>query len=341
MNKTISPSSTPSDDQLTLVARLYYVDGLGQAEVARIANVSQTKVSRLLSQAKQRGIVRISVAPYQPRHNALEASLRERLGIREAMVIKSDPDAKGDRLREAIGYFGGRMLEPLLGDCTEIAIAGGRTIREVVEHLSVDQPRSIRTIQAMGHVDATIREFDAQEVGRLMAQRLGGSFVPLNSPAFIPDEQARDVIMELEQVRSVRRQLRDAHLAIVGIGTLENSVFAEHGTLTPEMTRELQAAGAVGEICGRFFNADGQECATRWANRVVSIRFDELRKIPLVLAIACGRDRAAAITAACCGGLISGLLIDEGGARAVLEFAAGAAATVTHSVPPAQGITSR
>ena len=44
-----------SDDRLRLVARLYYLDGLGQSEVAKVAKVSQAKVSRLLSLAKERG----------------------------------------------------------------------------------------------------------------------------------------------------------------------------------------------------------------------------------------------------------------------------------------------
>ena len=59
-------SNEYSDDQLRLVARLYYLDGLGQSEVARFAKVSQAKVSRLLTVARERGIVRISVADYEP-----------------------------------------------------------------------------------------------------------------------------------------------------------------------------------------------------------------------------------------------------------------------------------
>lgn len=119
----------------------------------------------------------------------------------------------------------------------------------------------------------------------------------------------------------MRRSLQNARVAIVGIGSLENSVFAERGTLTEEMLDELQAAGAVGEICGRFFNANGEECATPWADRVISISLDELRQIPHVLAVASGGDRSAAIHAAARGGLIKEQLIDEGGARSLLEFA--------------------
>ncbi len=321
MTQPVLPNPNQHDEQLTLVARLYYVDGLGQGEVARLANVSQAKVSRWLAQAKQRGIVKISVAQYEPRDVELEAALKTRLGLSHAIVIKSDPNADDVNLRKAVGYFGGKYLHAFLHDDDNVAIAGGRTISETVKHLPTDQPRAVTIIQAMGHVDAEMCEFDAQEVGRSMAQRTSGSFVPLNAPAFIPDKAARDVVVELEQVRGVRRLLRDARVAIVGIGSLQNSVFVQRGTLTSSMIAELHAAGAIGEICGRFFDFKGEECATPWADRVVSISLDELRNIPLVMAVSCGNDRSAAIHAAARGGLINGLLIDVGGARALLEFA--------------------
>lgn len=320
MTLPVSSNQKPHDEQLALVARLYYVDGLGQAEVARLANVSQAKVSRWLAQAKQRGIVKISVAEYEPRDVELETAVREQLGLEHAIVIKSDPHADADILRRAVGHFGGEFLHALLTNGDTVAIAGGRTLSEVVMHLPTDPPRSVAIIQAMGHVDAELSKFDAQEVGRTMAQRVGGSFVPLNAPAFLPDKATCEVILDLEQVRGVRRSLRRARLALVGIGSLQNSVFAQRGTLTSGMIAELTEAGAVGEICGRFFQSDGDECATPWADRVMSISLNELREIPLVMAVICGSDRSAAIHAAARGRLINGLFIDAGGARALLEF---------------------
>ncbi|MBP7977695.1 MAG: hypothetical protein KA122_12815, partial [Verrucomicrobia bacterium] len=78
-----------SDEQLRLAARLYYVDGLGQREVARLAKVSQAKVSRLLAAARERGIVHISVAEYKPHNKKLEHALRREFGFRTVAVIKT------------------------------------------------------------------------------------------------------------------------------------------------------------------------------------------------------------------------------------------------------------
>lgn len=309
-----------SDDRLRLVARLYYLDGLGQTEVARFARVSQAKVSRLLALAKERGIVRITVADYEPRRRELEDQLRARLHL-GAVVIKADQGLEGTDVRRAVGHFGAEAVNELIQPHDVVALAGGRTIHELVNHLPANGNKSLTVVQAMGSVDASISVFDAQEVGRVMVQRLGGTFLSLNTPAFIPQKTTRDALLELPQVRNIHGNLERARAAIVGLGTLANSVFVERGTIDRAMARELERAGAVGEICGRFFDADGDECATTWRDRVISIQLDQLRKIPQVIAVVSGADRTAAILAAIKGKLIKTLVIDEVGGSALLAAA--------------------
>lgn len=310
-----------SDDRLRLVSRLYYLDGLGQSEVAKFARVSQAKVSRLLALAKERGIVRISVADYDPRQRELEDQLRARLGLATVAVIKSGGGLDASDLRRAVGHFGAPVVDALIQPRDIVALAGGRTIHELVHHLPETQAKSLTVIQAMGSVDSTVNVFDAQEVGRVVAQRLGGTFLALNTPAFIPEKRTRDALLDLEQVRTVHETLDRARVALVGLGTLANSVFVERGTLDAGMIRELQRAGAVGEVCGRFIDASGNECATGWRDRVIGVEIKQLRNIPHVVGIVSGNDRSAAILAAIHGNIIKALVIDDVGAAALLAAA--------------------
>ena len=320
-----------SDDRLRLVARLYYLDGLGQSEVAKFAKVSQAKVSRLLALAKERGIVRITVADYDPRRRELEEQLRARLGLATAVVIKSSEGLDGSDLRRAVGHFGAGVVDSLIQPRDIVALAGGRTIHELVHHLPATRNKSLTVVQAMGSVDSSVSGFDAQEVGRVMAQRLGGNFLSLSTPAFIPEKRTRDALLALQQVRTVHETLDRAQVALVGLGTLANSVFVERGTLDAAMIRELQRAGAVGEVCGRFIDADGEECSTAWRDRVISVQVGQLRKIPQVIGVVSGNDRSAAILAAVKGSIIKALVIDEVGATALL---ASSSAPVTASKSP-------
>jgi DNA-binding transcriptional regulator LsrR (DeoR family) len=307
-----------SDEQLRLAARLYYLDGRGQAEVARFVKVSQAKVSRLLAMARERGIVRISVAEYEPRDQRLERQLRKVCALQAVAAVKMTDGTKPEAARLMVGHFGSAFVASLIPRGATVAIAGGRTMRELVQILPEDRGRQLTVVQAMGSIDSTAGPVDAVELGRTMASRWGGAFLALNTPAFVPDKRTRDSFLALAQVKDVFRRLAQADIALVGIGTLENSVFVERGVLSAGDLAKLKERGAIGEICGRFFDRNGRECESPWRDRVISIGLAQLRKVPQVIGVVAGSDRSEAIAAAVRGGLLKSLVIDAGGAAALL-----------------------
>src|SRR5688572_9635057 len=135
-----------SDDRLRLIARLYYLDGCGQSEVARFAKVSQAKVSRLLALAKERGIVRITVADYEPRRADLEREIGARFGLSSVAVIKSNDSLESGELRRAVGHFGAAAVDALIKPHDIVALAGGRTIHEEAQHFPSSQNKSLTVV---------------------------------------------------------------------------------------------------------------------------------------------------------------------------------------------------
>jgi DNA-binding transcriptional regulator LsrR (DeoR family) len=309
-----------SDDQLHLAARLYYVEGMGQTEVAKFVRISQAKVSRLLALARERGIVRVTVADYESRDKELETRLRVQLGQAIAIVIKTPDHLPVADLRKTIGLFAAAALEDLIRPKDIIAIGSGRTVRELIANIPESYAKSPTIVQSVGSVDSNVSAFDAQEIGRVFSQRLGGSFVAMNTPAYVSDKEMRDALLTLDQVRVVNTHLNRASIAVVGVGTLDNSVFIERSILTNDDIKALRAAGAVGEIGGRFYDAFGKECESPWRDRVLSLEFRQLAKIPKVIGVVAGTDRAASILAAIRGGFLKGLITDEPSARALLNL---------------------
>lgn len=313
--------STPlyNDEQLILAARLYFLDGLAQAQIGKLVNVSQSKVSRMLALARERGLVRITVPDYDARNGVLEEELKRQIGV-EAVVIRTAEGLRAEDLRQTIGYFAAPVIAEWIGAASRIAVAGGRTMQVLAEQMKPSQPKpGLSFIQAMGNIDSNPGLYDAAELGRLMARRWGGTFLTLNTPAILPDSETCRRFLGLEQIQGVMKQLGDADLALVGVGTLANSVFLERKVLGSADLATLQAAGAVGEILGRYFDAKGNECTTPFQQRVVSLGLNELRQIPRKVGVVAGADRTRAVRAAISGGLLNALVIDEGGASALLE----------------------
>lgn len=322
----IQPVSRGSDDLVKLVARLYHIDGLGQSEVAEIAGISRSQVSRVLTRARETGIVRISVEEYQARSRELEDDLVVSFGLKHAIVVRTAPDAAAESVRRTVGYFAVPFVSELIRPGTVLGVAGGRTIYELVRHLMpTNGAEGVTVVQLMGNIGASVNNTDAIEICRTLAHCLNGLFYTVNSPAFAADARSRDIFLAHQDVRAVWQLFGAMHIAMVGIGTLRDSSFIARGALSQSDIELLQAQGAVGEICGRFFDSQGRECDTDFRDRVMSIGLDELAQKENVIGVTQGAGRAEAIRAALSGGLIKSLVIDEAGATAVLAQAGGPA----------------
>lgn len=235
------------------------------------------------------------------------------------MVVKAGGRG-AESVWRAVGHFAAPVVAGLIRPRATIGVAGGRTIGELVRALvPVKRVDDVDVVQLMGHIDPTARRADAPEVGRTLAQHVGGPFSAVNAPAFVADRQTCEAFLAHEQIRQVWRRFEIVDLALVGIGTLEDSVFAERGVLDRTDYARLRELGAVGEICGRFFDRDGRECASEYRDRVISIDLDALRQRPEVVAVTNGASRRAAILAALRGRLITSLVIDDAGATALLS----------------------
>lgn len=311
--------STYTDQQLILAARLYYIDGMSQAEIGTFVRVSQSKVSRMLAIAQQRGLVRISVPEYESRNKQLEAALRKKFHV-EAIVVHSVAGVEVKPLRQILGYFAAPVVRQWLRPHSLVVLAGGRTVQPLVEQMQpVEGIPGLRVAQGMGHIDATPGPYDAAELCRSLARAWHGSVLGLNAPLLFPDKDSCQKFMRLPQIQDVIRAIAHADVALVGIGTLDQSVLVERTIYSRSEMAELRKAGATGEILGRFYDQRGMECRTSLRDRTLSLELNQLRQVTRRVGVVVGADRAAAVKAALQGELINALVIDEAGAAALLE----------------------
>lgn len=308
-----------SESQLRLAAKLYYIENLSQAEVARYVKVSQAQVSRLLATARERGIVQITVADYDVRNSYLEEELIRRYKLTAAAVVKVIGKSTAEDLRHSVGRFAAPFACGMLRKQSIVAVGGGRSIRALIEQFPDPEGRMRFVLQAMGNVGSNVVPMDASEVGRLLAERCGCPFLSLNSPAFVRDPKARKTVLQMEQIRDMHQRFDDAGVALLSVGTPDESIFALRGVFTDAELRSIKRSGAVGEICGRFYDADGNECDTVWKHRVIGIELEQLRNVPLVIGVTAGESRTEALRGAIRGGLLKALAIDEIGADALLR----------------------
>lgn len=303
---------------MTSVARMYYLDRLGQTEIADICGVSRSTVSRLLTGARDRGIVRISVDEFDPRNRDLERQLVDRFGLTYAIVIPG-MGGPATSVRRAVGYFAAQDLAEVISRKRMVGVAGGRTLAELVHHIETRPWGAGPTfVQILGAIGSSPSRIDASEQCRSLARRFNGAFRTLNTPAYAQSHRARDLFLSHQEIQKVWSLFPTLDQALVGVGTLQESAFFERGVLDEATSARIRASGAVGEICGRFFDERGYECATEFSDRVISIGLDTLRDCPDITAVLSGAARSYALKAAIRGDIVKSIVIDQAGAHALL-----------------------
>ena len=334
---------------LVKVAQLYHLQGLNQDQIGRQLGVSRSKVSRMLKEARERGLVEISI--HYPARFALdlERQLESELGLREAVVVNAGGVVGSQVLSSAAGAASDYLLR-VLQPGGVLGVSGGQTTTLTAQVMPASTIENVSVMQ-LGSGIAYLGErvtYSSAEVALQVAQKLGSMdrLVLIPIPSVLDSETIRDALLRDTGVRRAMARLASCTVALVGIGALATMsrvpepATSPHGAgenasdgpaqlsqrrqLSPgtaDEVAELRSVGGVGEICTRFFDIDGRPCDTSLDRRMVGFDLSQLRAIPLVIGVACGKQKAAAILGSVRGGYIKSLVTDDITASEVLALA--------------------
>jgi DNA-binding transcriptional regulator LsrR (DeoR family) len=319
-------SPAAAEEQLRLmvkVARLYHEHHVRQPEIARRLHVSQARVSRLLKQAEADGIVRTTVLVPEGVQTALEEQLEVRFGLREAMVVEVLDDTEAGLTRD-LGTATARYLEATLtgGDVVGIS-SWSSTLLAAVDAMRPLPPKAgaERALQLFGGVGNPGAEAHAARLTQRFAELTGARPTFLLAPGIAATLEAREALVHDRFVREALDGLADVTLALVGIGSLEpSSLLQSSGNIFSE--RELALLGehgAVGDICLRFFDADGRRVESDVDRRVIGVTLEQLRSVDRCVGIAGGARKFEAIHGALRGGWVNVLITDRATAERLLS----------------------
>jgi len=307
--------------RLIEIARAYYHDNATQADIATMFNMSRSMVSRDLTLARELGIVEITIK--DPRQRVL--SYRERLlmlfpHLRDAIIAPTF-SLEIDAVRATLGRFAANYLLTVLQPDQRLVLGCGRTLRAMTAALAARRLPNVQVVQAMGNIGHEAHGIDYNEIARQVAAALDGRAYYLSAPAILGPKggSARDFVEVNATLSHALALGRTADVAVVGLGSLESDqLYAQAGLITPAEMEALRR-DAVGDICARFFNLNGQVVQTPFDYRVVGLELADIRNTPIAIGVAGGLDKVDPIIGALRGQHINVLVSDERTVRAIIE----------------------
>jgi DNA-binding transcriptional regulator LsrR (DeoR family) len=306
---------------LAHIAEMYYLEGKTQDEIAGTVGVTRSMISRMLTEARSKGIVEVRIRRPIQYDDHLEALVRDHFHLMNACV--ADLGSQGnDQLLKSLGTAGAAMIKQYLGFETVLGIAWGTTISAVVEAIEYPQTLPLKIIQLVGALGSKLDAYNGLGLVQRLTQKLGGEGYFINAPFICPNPETALALREAPGIRDVLQMGKEANVALLGVGSTqpEYSSFYLAGYVPLEDLEELKNEGAVGDVCGLNFDVNGGEICGTFCERLITIPKEFLFSIPIRIGVAGGLGKVQPLLGALRGGYINVLVTDDQACRKLLEI---------------------
>ncbi|MBC3760242.1 RNA polymerase subunit sigma-70 [Quadrisphaera sp. RL12-1S] len=301
------PGGSP-DELLYAVAVEYYLKDATQAEIAQRHRTSRATVSRQLAEARRRGIVSIEVRQPSGRPDGdLAVAVARALGLDEVHLYSGPPPGAPPSVLStamapplAAALRGARLAA---GDV--LLLSSGRMVYAAAHGELPPMPGVLVAPTVGGQLEPE-PWYQTNEIIRAFAAAVQGNPAFLYAPA-LPSAALREELLEDPSIRRVVDTWGTARAAVMGIGAPpQQRVSLPH--FVPAHSAALDRA--VGDLCSRFFDRDGEPVEFPGSDRLVAIPLEMLRRIPVTIAVASGAEKVAGISAGARAGYFKQLVTD-------------------------------
>ena len=293
-------STTPDLLRLTTrVASLYHERGFGQVRIA-----------------EQLGIVRITVHVPEGVHAELEQQLEERYDLDEVILVEVDDAALRDdeAMSRALASTVAAYLELMVPSFESIGVSSwSSTLLAAVNAMRPMGPGATKSVvQVLGGVGVPGAQRFATRLTERLAQLAKAEPVFMLAPGVVASPAAKKVLLADPSCREAVERCGELSAVLMGIGAIPPSrMLRESGNVFSDQDlADLKRAGAVGDVCMRFYDPQGRPVETDFDKRVIGISTDQIRRARRRIGVAGGRRKFEAIRGALRGGWLSTLITD-------------------------------
>ncbi|MBW3624401.1 MAG: sugar-binding transcriptional regulator [Armatimonadetes bacterium] len=302
-----------STDLLARIAWLYYQENLTQEALARRLGISRQKVQRLLSEARDLGIVHVRIQHPTAHLLEIEHEMTRQWSLQEALIVPRGQESEA-ALIESLGRAAASYLERASAQLSTLGVGLGRTLHAMSRHFAPEAPGGEgerRVVSVMGNLLGS-SAINPYSIGERLAERWDASFYNLWAPAIVSDRNAAEVFRAEPWIQQVHRIGQEADLTISGLGTvMETTSLVQMGFLKPEEAERLREKGAVGSILSQYFDEAGNLLEDEVHDRVMALSLAGLRDRGGVMLVAGGVEKRQALHGALRGGYVRVLVTDE------------------------------
>ncbi len=303
---------------ITRVAELYYERELSQKDIADMLELSRPMVSRLLTEAKEAGIVTISINRPLEKREDLAKQVLNRFRLKEVIVV---PSSDAETSRKNVGVATAELLTTILRNDDIIGVSWGRDLYHAITNLAKLELENIQVAQLAGGLGEGDAASDGPEIARLLGEKLSAQVRYLYAPTVVQTADTKKQLIEQAQLAQTITLASQIDVALTGIGAIDDlsSSLGKAGYVNEKDRKALKKQGVEAHLLGYMLGAKGERLKHNYNDRVVAAPLKYLKRAKWSIGIASSTEKAAAVLAALQGNYFNTLVLSEDVAAQVLN----------------------
>ncbi|HET7140288.1 MAG TPA: sugar-binding domain-containing protein [Arthrobacter sp.] len=304
-------------------AQMYYLQDLTMDAIARELRTSRSTVSRLLSAARDTGLVQIQIRNPLDTGPELESMIRRAYNVDVHVVPVLESLNEAETL-DRVAIQAARTIGPLVDSNAIIGIAWGSTLSAVSRHLTrkITHDTVVVQLNGAGNMHTTGITY-ASDIMRRFGSAYGARVEQFPVPAFFDHATTKTAMWKERSVQRILDLQARMSIAIFGVGSVDadypSHVYAG-GYLDETDLKNLAHSDVVGDVATVFFRRDGSSDGIVLNERSTGPALSQLRQVRRRICVVSGASKINGLRGALTAGLATDLILDEATARRLVSF---------------------
>lgn len=291
-------------------ALLYYEDGKTQTEIANSLRISRPTVATFLREAKEKGIVRISISPQFSEASDTSKRLIEKYNLQTAIITPTGKTENQTKVN--IGKALAEFVEHQVYDLKSLGIGWGSTLHEFVQAANPVSYGHLTIVPLMGGASIELLHLHSNHLCFRLAEKYQAAVSYYYAPAIADTTLQKVDLMSSSFIKEAHKKALNVDLAIVSIGNpAQSSTYKQLGVVSKEDEADLLGKEVVGDVLATFYDKEGQAVETTLSQRMVGISLEELEMMNEVAIVASGKSKAPSLFALLQKGCVDHIVIDQ------------------------------
>ncbi|MBK8901242.1 MAG: sugar-binding transcriptional regulator [Anaerolineaceae bacterium] len=296
-------------------AQMYYYQNLPMKKIAAELQVSHSTVSRLLSWARDQGLIEIRINDIRGRADSLEESLKLHFKLNDVQIVPVPEIAGEQAWQERVARVAASYLNQCIESGMILGVAWGGTINRVAANLAPKSLVGVQVVQLNGgeivsnpsinHAGGLVTQFATNYEGK-------AHLFPV--PTFFDYPETKQMLWRERSIQQILELHSQADILLYTVGSWHGQLMSATymgNYLQKSDFASMEEHGVVGDIANIMMRQDGSYAGIPLNERACGPKLELFRKAARSICVVSGYNKLAGLRAALAGGYVTDLILDE------------------------------